>query len=332
MARRTAADTGRPGGASAAAGRRAQSARDADDGWAWPQKIFYGIITLILAAAGAAAYLIWLDSYNALHPDVVQAAAMEYVEELPLDGVLVWDEQVLPAPRDGVLTYLSPLPRRVAKGEAVAAVDGVAVKAGAPGYFYPALDGHEGNWVYSRLWPEVSQFPPLEKAKPLENGKRLKAGEPVGKLVPQPQDLRCIAYLDRTVSLERDLKRDFIDIRTEANGKSRRAAVRAFTVIGQKIKVYITLPFFPPSLLATRAFSCSVLTANRRGVSVPDSSVFLRDGKLGVFLVQGRTTEFAEIDGFPVDEYTFFVTRGVEPGSVVVRYADKVREGAVMLW
>jgi hypothetical protein len=300
--------------------------------WSLPKRLVYYAITLILAVTAGKVYLLWLDDYNRRHPDIVQATAMGYVEELPLEGVLVWDEQIVPAPRDGVLTYPSPLPRRVAKGEAVAAVDGVAVKAETPGYFFPALDGQEGNWVYSRLWPEVSQFPAFEKAKLIENGKRLRAGEPVGKLAPQPQDLRCIAYLDRTVSLERDVRRDFIEIRTEANGKNQRAAVRAFSIIGQKIKVYLTLPFFPPSLLSTRAFSCSVLTGDRQGVSVPDTAVVLRDGKLGVFLVQGSMTEFTQIEGFPTDEYNFFITKGVVPGNVVVRNADRVKEGAVMLW
>jgi hypothetical protein len=178
----------------------------------------------------------------------------------------------------------------------------------------------------------VSQFPDLRKAQLIENGRRLWAGEPVGKLVQQPQDLRCIAYLDRTASLERDIGRGFIDIRTETNGKSQRAAIRASSVVGQKIKVYLTLPFFPPSALTIRVFSCSVLTGDRQGVSLPDTAIALRDGKLGVFLVQGRMTEFTEIEGFPTDEYSFFITKGVAPGDVAVRYADKVREGAVMLW
>jgi hypothetical protein len=144
--------------------------------------------------------------------------------------------------------------------------------------------------------------------------------------------LRCIAYLDRTVSLERDLKRDFIDIKMEANGKTQRAEVRTASIIGQKIKVYLTLPFFPPSFLNSRAFSCSVLTGERRGVSVPDTAVVPRGGKLGVFVVQGSMTEFTEIEGFPVDEYSFFITKGVAAGSVVVRHAERVKEGVVMLW
>ena len=293
--------------------------------------IYYSAIFIVLVVV-AMVYRLWLNNYNMLHPEVVQAVAMGYVEELPLEGLLIWDEQVLDTPKEGILTYPSPLPRRVAKGEPLAAVDGVAVKAGSPGYFIPALDGQEGNWVYSRLWSGFADFPAFGPALPLRNGEYLGKGIPFGKLIPQPQDLRCIAYLDRTPSLERDLKRGFIEIKTEPNGKARRAAIRTTFSEGQKIRVYLTLPFFPPSVLTSRAFVCSVLTGDRQGVSVPDTAVVLRDGKLGVLMVQGSVTEFIEIDGFPASEGSFFVTKGVLPGNVVVLHADKVREGAVRLW
>ncbi|MDR1977525.1 MAG: hypothetical protein LBQ42_02200 [Synergistaceae bacterium] len=296
------------------------------------KKTIYYAIIVSLAIGVVEAYLLWLDNYNMLHPDVVAATAMGYVEELPLEGVLIWDERIVAVPRDGVVTYPSPLPRRVAKNEAVAAVDGVAVRVDAPGYFSPALDGQEGKWVYSRLWPGFSQFPDFRAPELLEGGFRLSKGDPLGKLVPQPQDLRCIAYLDRTLSLEQDIKRGFLEIKTEPNGKSRQAAVRASVNAGQKVKVYLTLPFFPPEALMTRAFSCSVLTGNRQGVSVPDSAVVLREGKMGVLMVQGSVTEFTEIEGFPADENNFFVTKGVVPGNVVVLHADKVKEGVIRLW
>jgi hypothetical protein len=293
------------------------------------KKLVYYTIILALAVGVIELYLLWLNNYNMLHPEVVQVVAMGYVEELPLDGVLIWDEEIVVAPRDGVLTYPSPLARRVAKDEPLAALDGVAVKASVPGYFVPALDGQEGQWVYSKLWPGISDFPFCPPTRLVESGVRLFKGEPIGKLVPQPQDLRCIAYLDKTLSLSRDIGRGFIDIKTESNGKSRQAAVRASFNAGQKIKVYITLPLFPPSLLMDRNFSCSVLTGDRQGVSVPDTAVVLREGKLGVLMVQGSVTKLTEIEGFPADEGSFFVTKGLAPGNVVVKYAGKVKEGVV---
>ncbi|MDR2136982.1 MAG: hypothetical protein LBO68_01720 [Synergistaceae bacterium] len=295
------------------------------------KKTVYYTITLALGLGVIKAYLVWLDSYNMLHPDVVQAIAMGYVEELPLEGILIWDEEVVAAPREGVLTYPFPLPRRVAKGEAMAAVDGVKIKARTTGYFFPALDGQEGKWVYSQLWPDASRWP-FKEVKLLENGSRLSKGDPVGKLVPQPQDLRCIAYLDKTLSLERNMKRGVIDIKTEPYGKSRQAVVRASDSVGQKVKVYLTLPFFPPEILTSRFFSCSVVAGDRHGVSLPESAVVMREGKLGVFMVQGSMTEFIEVEGFPTEEGSFFITKGVMPGNWVVLYANKAKEGAIRLW
>ncbi|GHS98840.1 hypothetical protein AGMMS50276_21370 [Synergistales bacterium] len=275
---------------------------------------------------------LWLDYYNTQHPEVVQSVAMGYVEELPLEGILLWDEQVVYATMDGVLTYPSPLPRRVAKSETVAAIDGSPVKVGASGYFFPALDGEEGDWVYPRIWPGTNQFPTLKKAELIESGAYVAKGDAIGKLAYQPQELRCIAYLDRTPALESDVKRGFIDIRTRERDKTWRATVRAYTNMGLKIKLYLTLPFFPPSLMMSRAFSCSVLTGNRQGVSVPETAVVMRDKKMGVLLLEGRATKFTEIDGFQADEDNFFVVNGLSPGSLVVRYADKVKEGTVILW
>ncbi|MDR1376684.1 MAG: hypothetical protein LBJ22_04160 [Synergistaceae bacterium] len=293
--------------------------------------LYYAIVVLLVTAI-VEVYLLWLDNYNMLHPEVVAATAMGYAEELPLEGVLIWDERVIAAPRNGVVTYPSLLPRRVTKGEPVAAVDGVAVKADATGYFSPILDGHEGTWLYSRLWPEFSQLPVPNVPESLGENALVRKGEPVGKLVPQPQDLRCIAYLDRTLALEQDIARNFIEIKTEPTGKSRQAEVRTSAKRGQKVKIYITLPFFPPEALKARAFFCSVLTGNRQGVAVPHSAVVVREGKLGVLMVQGSITEFIQVEGFPADENNFFIMKGVVPGNVVVLHADKVKEGVVRLW
>lgn len=300
--------------------------------WSLPKKLVYYTVVCLILSGVVKTYLMWLDSYDMSHPELVEVQAVGYIEELPLDGVLIWDEQLITAPRDGILTYPSSRPRRVAKGEALAALDGYPIRAGTAGYFYPALDGQEGKWVYSRLWPGLSQFPQVAPAVPVESGAYIRKGSKLGKLVPQPQELRCIAYLDRTPSLVQDIKAGFVDIKTTPYGKSRRAEVRTHENAGQKIKVYLTLPFFSPELLTSRMFFCSVTTGNRQGVLVPDTAVILREGRLGVILVQGSAAEFKQVEGFPADEKNFFITKGIFPGNVVVLHADKVKEGVVRLW
>ena len=297
-------------------------------------RLAYYTAFLLIFVGVAKFYFVWLENYRLLHPEIIEAVAVGYIEEQPLDGILLWDEQLVYAPRDGVLTYLSPLPRRVSKGEVVAALDGVAVKVSSPGYFFPALDGQEGHWVYSRLWPEFAPFPFFRSAVLLENGTQLRKGAPVGKLVPQPQFLRCIAYLDCSPSIERSLQRKnaTIKIRMEPDGKDRGAEVVAVKFSGQKIKVCLRLPFFPASVLYSRAFSCRVITGDLQGVMVPDTAVVTRDGRNLVFVVQGSRVLSQDVEGFPADEKHFFITKGVMPGNKLILHADKTLSGVVRLW
>lgn len=297
-------------------------------------RLFYYTAFFLIFVGVLKFYLIWLENYQRLHPEIIEAFAVGYIEEQPLEGVLLWDEQLLYAPKDGVLTYLSPHPRRVAKGEMVAALDGVAVRVPVPGYFSPALDGQEGHWVYSRLWPEFAPFPFFRSAVFLENGTQLRKGAPLGKLVPQPQSLRCIAYLDRSPSIELALQRRHpsLKIRTEPEGKDRQAEIIAVKSIGRKIKVCLRLPFFPPSLLHSRSFSCRVVAGDLQGVMLPDTAVVTRDGRNIVFLVQGSRVVSQDVEGFPADDKHFFITKGVTPGNKLILNADKELSDVIRLW
>jgi len=295
------------------------------------KKLFYFAVIAALALGVGRGYFLWLRYYNATHPKIVQATAIDYIEELPLEGVLLWDEEVVKAPWDGVVTYVSLLPRRVAKGEPVAAIDGSPVKAEAAGYFLPALDGEEGQWTYTRLWQGVSLFPSVKPATKASNGVRVNKGMPLGKLTPQPQDLRCIAYLDKTLPLEDDVKNGFVNIKTDSEGKKQKAAVRAVADVGRKYKIYLTLPFFTPEILMSRAFSCTVVTENRQGISVPITSVLAMDGKQGVLSVKGGVLHFTAVEGIPMDEDSFFVTKGLAAGDVVILHAVKNNPGDVVI-
>jgi len=295
------------------------------------KRLVYYAILFLLAVGVIKAYLFWLENYITLRPEVVSVVAMGYMEELPLEGVLIWDERVITAERDGILTHQSSLPRRVMRGETLVTLDGTPIRAESAGYFIPAFDGEEGIWTYSRLWLR-SGFPPLRTLTTLESGAFLRRDDPIGKFVPQPQELRCIVYLDRTASLMRDISRGFIEIRLEPDGKPKRATVRAYRDLGKRVKVYLTLPFFPASIISTRNFSGSVLTGSRQGVAVPDTAVIMRGGNTGVLMVLGGMTEFRDVEGFPIEGNQFFITRGVLPGNVVVLHADGIREGIIRLW
>jgi len=303
------------------------------------QKIIYYIVIVFIMMMGYRVYKLWYENYKLSNPQLIEAMSTNYSEEQPLNGILLWDEQLVYAPQDGILTYPTPKARYVAKNEILAALDGIAVRAPYPAYFYPALDGQEGDWVYPKLWPNFDPFPEFNTASLIENGTFLARGEPIGKLIPQPQVLRCIAYLDTTPSLERALSiKDgpVIRIRTELDGKERRAEVVAVKSLGQKLKVYLRLPFFPTEVLKSRLFTASVITDIQKGVMVPDTAVITREGKNMVFIVNGNSTELHAIEGFPADEGSFFIEKGIQPGTKLILNADtlifNVKDENLRIW
>lgn len=300
-----------------------------------PQRLLYYSLLLFICLMGYRVYKSWLEDYTLSHPQIIEALTTNYSEEQPLNGILLWDEQLIYATQSGFLSYPSPRPRMVAKGEMLAALDGSPVHAPYPAYFYPALDGQEGNWSYPKLWPDFAPYPEFDDASLIENGTYIKRGEPIGKLIPQPQALRCIAYLNTTPSLERALNNrnnPVIRIRTEYEGKERKAEVIAQKSSGQKIKVFLKLPFFPPAVLKSRRFTASVITDVQKGILVPDTAVITQEGKNKVFILQGNSPVRQEVEGFPADEKNFFIEKGVRHGDKLILNAEMIKDEHERIW
>ena len=63
-------------------------------------RLFYYTAFFLIVVGVAKFYLIWLENYRLLHPEVIEALAAGYIEEQPLEGILLWDEQLVYAPTD----------------------------------------------------------------------------------------------------------------------------------------------------------------------------------------------------------------------------------------
>jgi len=300
-----------------------------------PQRLLYYSLLVFIFVMSYRVYRSWYEDYKFSHPRIIEAVTTNYSEEQPLDGILLWDEQLIYATKSGFLTYPSARPRMVAKGEILAAIDGTAIYAPYPAYFFPGLDGQEGQWVYAKLWPDFAPYPEFEDAKLIDEGTYLQRGEPIGKLIPQPQILRCITYLDTSPSLERTLKNKqnpAIRIRTEDEGKERKAEVVAVKSSGQKLKVYLRLPFFPPGLVRSRSFHASVITDVQKGIMIPDTAVITRDGKNKVYILEGTSPILHVIEGFPADEENFFIEKGVSHGDKLILDASAIKDDKERIW
>jgi hypothetical protein len=81
-----------------------------------------------------------------------------------------------------------------------------------------------------------------------------------------------------------------------------------------------------------RTFSWKIYVGEQNGIYVPNSSVILKDGVMGVFIIKGNEAAFRKVEAFHADEDNFFINSGVIPGDMLILDASKAREGEVNIW
>jgi len=300
-------------------------------------KILYLICFTSIVAGTVYIYVVWYERYSAARPPLASAEGSFYVDEVPLRAILIWNEEVLYAPREGKVFYpKGEGPFFAGKNDLLAIVESdfgskLEIRANEPGYFIAGVDGYEGQWNYINLWNN-SVVSTNKKLRLMKNGTVVQKGSAVGKLIPHPQRLRAIAYAGYFPSLN-NLARD-----RKANIKMRKdsfpinADIEAIGQSGSLVKMYLALPFFPLEYVYSREANLFLCMGEKMGVVVPESAVLMRDGKLWVYKVEGDEVFRQQIDGLPLGKGKFMVTKGLKPGEVVVKDISKAREGVIRLW
>jgi len=295
------------------------------------------LISLVLICLTFWIFLIWKGHYDALHPGIVEARSYRYTVRQPVKGVLLWREDVMSSPADGRISFpFGHSVTRVAKGDVVARINGkkgtFKVRVKNPGYFVPALDGSEGQWNYSDLWKGVFKLPVTDVLSWINNNSLIREGGAIGKIIPFPQKLRFIGYVDNSEGIRSDLSDGKLKLQIERSDLPLETGVRAFKAYGPKIKIYLTLPFFPTDIIQDRNREYFIYSGERTGVVIPESSVVFRDGRAGVFKVEGDQARFRKVEGIPLSEGRFFAEKGIDPGNLVVLNGSEAREGRISLW
>lgn len=303
----------------------------------------FGLVYLFVAAlvvlVAFFAYAAWWFHYREVHPKVVAAIPTVYAEEILSEGWLLWHEEILATPYAGKIVYSRPHEaHRVFKGEAVAVIDTgrerIRLASHKAGYFVPGLDGAEGAWRFSEIWLGSGSLKMKTAFKWFENGRALKRGDPIGKVVPMPQNLRCVAFVAATPDVQRSVESGRLSIKLMPKGLPLSTEVLASEELVGVYKVYLSLsPYFPPSVLTSRKLSFYVFVGERSGVEIPESSVVMRNGRQGVWVVEDGVTTFRDVHGMPISSSRFVVTEGLKAGEIVIEEGGKAKEGGrVLLW
>ena len=297
----------------------------------------YYFFTACIVVGAVFVYKAWWDRYFRLRPDLAVAEPAALSLDIPFEGVLIWEEVLLTSPLEGTVSFpRGKGPVYCAKGEVVAQVSSSSgkgqVKTPNPGYFMAAVDGAEDNWSYGTLWPGSSKLPHPGPLRYLDEGLKASPGSSIGKFIPQPQSLRCVAYVEKSSLGWDPSERDHIDVKRSAADLPFRAEVLAVNDLGPIYKVYLTFPFFSSEEVLSRKVFYLLHAGDVRGVLIPESAVILRDRKKMVFLVTGERSVAIEVNGIPVSGRRFLVEKGLEPGDLVIASAAEADEGEVRIW
>ena len=314
---------------------RETTSTNAKTGKAVRSWLYIGLLAAIIAGS-AAAYLGWWSNFRSFRPEFSTAEPLLIKETATTESVLLWAESVIVSPADGKVHYpLGKEPARVSKGDVVAEVrsenGNTAVKALQSGYFVPALDRFEGKWSFSGIWPGDGQLPSAGNLAWKHEGTRVSRGEGIGKLIPQPQDLRVIAYLGMDNAARGQVERGFVLFSLEGE-RPQKAPIRAVQDYGPKAKIYITLPFFPLRVLSSRVREIEFFHGERKGVVLPESAILQKSGSMGVFAFDSGKLEYRGIKGQPLAGSRFLVTEGLKAGELVLSQASLGAERKVLLW
>ncbi|MDR1133427.1 MAG: efflux RND transporter periplasmic adaptor subunit [Synergistaceae bacterium] len=301
-------------------------------------RVFYGFFAILIAAAWIYVFKLYFGHYNSIHPKITWASPWVQTDLIPVDGLLVWDEKVLPSPRDGAVKYpLGTGPVQVPKGVTVARISSGAAASDVispeAGYFMAGLDGSEEKWEYKDVWRETEKYDP-ETVKMSKDGDKAKKGAPIGKLVRQPQPLRLIAYVDLTEGMKKELSAKTVKVKMDPLDTPSQAEVSVYVPEQSEslAKVLMVVPWFPPEILMSRKYRLLVQTGETSGVAIPEAAVTVKEGKQGVYVLKGAESVFTEIEGRVIDASKFLVISGLKLGDAVIAEAEGAREGRVRLW
>lgn len=283
-------------------------------------------------------FRLYFERYDFLHPEITWAAPGIDEELVAVEGALLWKEVVLISPADGTVTYPQGSgPVRVGKGAVVAVVrsgSGTSqIKAYQQGYFAAGVDGSEDKWKYSELWPGSEPLPAAGPLELIENGAQVARGQPVGKLAEQPQELRFIGYTKIAGNMERQINNKRLKVKMDEEDTVSTAAIRVHNEMADgRVKLYLNLPWFQPSLLLSRGYRLVIEAGSVEGAVVPKSALLRKNGIMGVYIVRGSRVLFNQVEGKTIEGGKFLVTKGLSVGDAIVEDASTAREGRVQLW
>lgn len=297
-----------------------------------PKRVIYWLVLITLAVLWVFGYLSYVDHHKRTNPRITWGVPWTEWYLIPVKGALIWQERVVRSPSSGPVVYpRGEGPVKVPAGAVVARVGGVNVKAPVQGIFLARLDRMEGIWRYAYLWDRRDQLPPVapEPSPPLRTAS---PGQPVGKVIEFPQEIRFLGYVPLDGTVPESIKARSLSVRRDRFEVNLFGEVRFYEIHGPKALVYMDLPWMTEEVVTSRVMELMVEAGRFDGIAIPERSVVQRDGVTGIYVVRGNISSFRPVEGRPIGGNRFLVMKGLSLGEAVIVDGQMAKEGRVQLW
>jgi putative membrane fusion protein len=268
-----------------------------------------------------------------LQPGIIQV-------KVPAQGILIRDEVVVNAPRNGILRVIAHEGERVRVGAVlaqvvVASLDSktgetifniVAPEAGIVSYF---VDGLEN--VYSPKNLTELDFNKIDtiKSEPriIMPGSQVEEGKPVCKIVNNLVPMKILAVTGEVLKFPDKPQRNKVELTLSNNDQQVYQALlmeKAFR--GNANQILFNVDNYDEHLMVVRKQELIVTTARYEGYIIPTGALVRKDGKDGIFTIFKERIQWknVEIEGIYQEKA---VISGITPDIIVIIHPEYVYEG-----
>ncbi|MEG1641760.1 MAG: HlyD family efflux transporter periplasmic adaptor subunit [Synergistaceae bacterium] len=297
----------------------------------------YWLAVILIILAWVAGFKLYFERYDYLHPDITWAVPGKKTEIIKVPGLLLWRENEIKAPLDGTIKYphgKGPIP--LAKGQIVAIINNggteTPIKTTISGFFMVGTDGQEDTWRYGELWSGKGPLTEPSQLKTKSDGEKVTKNETIGKIIKQPQEIRFVGYITPKGNFMKQLKNKQINVMMDTKDTVSKAELRIYKKTKDKIKIYVTLPWFSKELLQSRKYTLIIEAGGQNGAVVPRTAVKEEKGKHYVYFVKGQRLVKNKIECKPIENEKMLITHGLSVGDAVAENASETKEGRIQLW
>lgn len=268
-----------------------------------------------------------------VQPGVVQVT-------VPAKGILVRDEAVLNAPRNGILKVVAHEGERVRVGAVVAQVvvasldsktgekvfNIITPKAGVVSYF---VDGMENVYTSKNITElDLNKIDTIKSVmRNIMPGTQVEEGKPVCKIVNNLVPITVMAVTNEPFKLPGSTKRTIMSVSLSNNDKQVFQAVlvdKAFR--GKTNQILFSLDNYDENLIISRKQDFTLTTARYQGYIVPAGAIVRKEGKDGIFTIYKERVKWKniKIEGIYQEKV---VISGITPDIKVISHPEYVNEG-----